>query len=319
MSTSFRKAVYMLGFLIGMTLFIQQLLFGIKAFRDLRFIANSYWLVLLVLITSLFSIAVRSLGWVKIMASLGLNLKWQRIISGFAVSFIPRYIPGSFWGYLSRSEWLLQSFNVPYKVSMYGSFLEIALAITTAVVVIAFSLAWQARQIVLLFVIPIIFVGAWIAGYFLIGNRAKTNITHENLSAGWGISYFGDRIVGAGALYSFSWLMNGASLMLISNVFAPLPQMGILNATMNYDLAWLAGFLIFFVPSGLGVREVAISGILSSSFPLSPYEASAIAVMLRILLMLGEFLWLLISIAIGKKNPPEKQLPVTSPKGFVQK
>ena len=56
-------------------------------------------------------------------------------LRGYSLSFLPRYLPGSIWGYLSRSEWLTQQFSIPFKYSNAISVVEIGATITANLLV----------------------------------------------------------------------------------------------------------------------------------------------------------------------------------------
>jgi hypothetical protein len=65
-----------------------------------------------------------------------------------------------------------------------------------------------------------------------------------------------------------------------------------------FSLAWTVGFVVFFAPAGLGVRETVLSLLLSTFLPVS--QAVSIALLSRIAWIVTEAIWILISIWISR-------------------
>lgn len=88
--------------------------------------------------------------------------------------------------------------------------------------------------------------------------------------------------------YLIPWLLIGTAVYFIAYAIAPLSISLIPQITFYYAIAWAVGFLAFFVPSGLGVREGVLSYALSFLMP--SYIAIIVAVLSRILLMAAQLL-----------------------------
>ena len=82
---------------------------------------------------------------VLLMRSLNIELPIHKARYIYSLSFLARYIPGSIWGYLSRSEWLLHDYQVSYASSNYGSILEVALAVSTGFCVLGLCILVNER------------------------------------------------------------------------------------------------------------------------------------------------------------------------------
>ncbi|HPO59070.1 MAG TPA: hypothetical protein PLV53_09520, partial [Anaerolineaceae bacterium] len=78
---------------------------------------------------------------------------------------------------------------------------------------------------------------------------------------------------------------------------------GLLKATFAFSLAWTAGFLILLVPGGLGVRELALSGLLVSLFGLTPAAGALAAILTRLIYSLAEAGWILYGLAASRLAP----------------
>ena len=104
-------------------------------------------------------------------------------------------------------------------------------------------------------------------------------------------------------LHLLLWLCYGIAVWLTIDVFNASPRGGILAATFIFTVAWLVGFLFVFVPAGLGVRELTLSGLLVSSLGLPAGTASVIALITRAFILLAEVAFIILGMAV---NPEER-------------
>ncbi len=98
--------------------------------------------------------------------------------------------------------------------------------------------------------------------------------------------------------------------------------------TGDFSAAWLAGFFAIFIPSGLGVRELVLSSLLTSHFQLVEGVSRAIAVIMRLIMVLAEFATILLTTLlylifkeerrsasqIAKNGPEAERFPFRYPK-----
>ena len=70
----------------------------------------------------------------------------------------------------------------------------------------------------------------------------------------------------------------------------------LVDFTFLFGFAWLAGFLVVFVPSGLGIREVVLSNLLTSILGIPAVQASALSVTSRFVISLAELAWILVAL-----------------------
>jgi hypothetical protein len=121
---SWRRFLSRLGFVLGSLIFLQQLWNGYQAiveqvaFSALLPIAVAYCVAVIAGALPIFA-------WFRLMAGVGAPLSWRHTLKGYTLSFLPRYIPGSIWGYLSRSEWFRDNAGIACAVSNAGSLVEI--------------------------------------------------------------------------------------------------------------------------------------------------------------------------------------------------
>jgi len=238
---------------------------------------------------------------VLIMRSLKIDLPVHKARLIYSLSFLARYIPGSIWGYLSRSEWLFQNYQVSYTTSNYGSVLEVALEVTTSTCVVGFCIinnnvlvpAWVGYLLLFLPWLPWLI---WFSKYALqwrnkLGGYLKSEILGLNpLFRDWTVIL---------VLLVLNWFYYGLGVFLVGYALGiwRIDQFSSVWTilTGDFSAAWLAGFFAIFIPSGLGVRELVLSSLLTSQFQLIESVARAIAVIMRLVTILAEFATILLA------------------------
>lgn len=288
-----RRQIYTLGILIGTALFLQQLWQGAQAVRHqtLR-LDQPIYLVAAVGLT-LAAYGLQMVAWAYIMRSLGVFIAPVAMLRGYIFSFLPRYIPGTVWGYLSRSEWLRANYNIAYTTSNHGSALEVVLIVFTAGVFCLGYYPWQISSgIARVFLVPglLIIIGSAWYGFnmstILLGRYLQKTLGQElppfDLYPWFTVCL----------IYLVMWLCHGLSLNLLLFAFSTGYQGSLFETTFLTGLAWLVGFITLIVPSGLGVREFTLANLLATLAGLPLETASAIAIISRLLLYMAEITWL---------------------------
>ena len=234
-------------------------------------------------------------AWSLLMRSLGIIIPWRALPRGYILSFLPRYIPGTVWGYLSRGEWLYQDYKVPYIISNIGSLLEISIAVFSTVVVMSLYLASRVtgvnRFLILAMLAIIVFLVWWLVKKILFSKRIFMFVSDTPLHFPFQVWLFCLLLITAnmfayGASLYFTILSLNVSKM--SLAFGP----NWLPLTFAFSMAWLIGFLIFIFPSGLGMREVTLSGLLILNLGITYENASVISVLFRLWVTVAELLWI---------------------------
>lgn len=296
-----RKILYFFGMLLGGGLFVFQFGRSIVSFAasglnpaGIHFLVLAFMAVVLVR-------GIQMTAWHALMQYISPSLKWIDVAEKYTATLLSRYIPGSIWGYISRAEWLRAEHRIPYGVTNFISAVEIALVILTgmlAAVVYGFSIAsaWLdfglALLLIGLFILPWLLlrrIDQWAWFQRLMAKVFKIFETRPIPLSAW---------VKAALLDLVAWYGFGMSLKWIIQALQPsaFPQLDL--TTMVYAAAWLAGFLVIFVPSGLGIREQTII-TLSNSFHLTTTAISTSAsILMRLLISGGELAWVFFGIII---------------------
>jgi glycosyltransferase 2 family protein len=301
--SKWRKILYTTGIVLGLGLLAQQAWQGFTALQSAQTCVAQPVYLLGMLAAYIAAYFVQMAAWALIMRALRAPLAPQAVLEGYALAFLPRYIPGSVWGYLSRGEWLAQRHGVGYGVSTTASLLEAAMLVATATLVGALfwlPTLWQG---------PLLPVGIVVAGALALWllwqvmpwlARRFTNKSGEMLPAprpSW-------RLFGATTLlYLAFWALQGIALVAIAHALCGGMALAPFPTIAAAALAWAIGFLILFVPAGLGVREWTLSALLVAFTAIDPAidpgidpgQATLLAVVSRFGLIVAE----LIVLAIG--------------------
>ena len=225
--------------------------------------------------------------WQRLLGEIGAKLKLGESFRIWFSSQLGKYIPGKVWASLGRI-YLCQQVGISKRISLTSIIFEYGLITVSAFIFgMPLLIFWTDKEIVnrflpICYLIPVALlmlhpkIFEKIANFILI--KFKKNPIALNFS------YI--RMLGFVVFYVFAWIIMGLafyyfinSIYVIDFTYYPVLA-GILA------LSILAGFLCFFVPAGLGVREGVLTGLLSIYLPLE--IAIVIAIGSRIWITLGE-------------------------------
>lgn len=306
-----RKILQVIGVISGFGLLMYQLYMGVVAYLD-QTVTIRYWGFLFIgLIFSMAVLLQIVIAWKIIMADLGLHISMLSAIRGYTLSFLPRYIPGTIWGYFSRSEWLFRKHGVPLSTSNWGSFIEVIIGVSANILVcLIWSSQWvdgRWKIVYLLEVISIPFL-AWLIFRYLgkicetmsyLSTKVNFHMIGRMHLKSWIISTF---------LHLLNWVYYGAMLWLcVKSLYG---ETGVLKNSIFYysgifSISWLIGFIAFFFPSGIGAREITMTILISSLLKLPMGTSSIISISARLLTGFAEVFFVLLCFR-GEKNALSK-------------
>jgi hypothetical protein len=300
---TWRKALYRVGLGLGLLLFARHLVAGVTAVRglDLRAVRPAYLVASIA--SSVLASFLQMCAWTMVMRYLAAPVRLHEALQGYTLSFLPRYIPGTVWGYFSRGQWLENLHGVHHAVTLLGSVLEAVALVLTAMTmsVVYFAIdGVGVQQAVLvavaasllsscLWVVPALIKPIWRVAMLLTGNRRVRPVRFPALSRQrtnqW--SWFG-----AVGLYLLFWGTQGVSAWSIGRALA-IPSLSDLTASVFVaSSSWLAGFLCVAVPAGIGVRELTLTSLLVHRFSVPDWQGSLVAVLSRLWAVVSELIWL---------------------------
>jgi hypothetical protein len=275
-----RRWLYRAGIALGLALFLYQVVQGWSVFRaaDACLVRPGYLGLALALYTVGYGVLMAA--WGVIMAGQGVVLGPRAIAQGYMLTALPRYIPGSVWGYLSRNEWLARNHGVGYGVATLTSIMEAGLQLLSAVALAA-TLLTPAPWTLLVAALGLAAVWlAWIVTPVLwarLGGRPASPATYT----GWWW---------AAVLYAVFWTLQGGALLAVHHALCAAAPLSLGHSIAAAALAWAAGFLVLFVPAGLGVREWTLTALLAPLAGIAAGHSHLLAVTCRVLLVLAELI-----------------------------
>lgn len=287
-----QKAKKLIRFFLGVPVTVVAFLFILKVFLDnqtliLKSFASLNPILFLVGIFffSLF-FAIKSFVWIEILKKRGYTPPIRASIWNYSLAEIKRYIPGSIFAFMGRMQSMAEV--VPQKETLKGIGIEAVLLVTSAAVLsipgLFYSVIKAEQNFPLLKAVgPIAMVVVVIvAGTFAYSRVRKTIL-----------SYFDCFL-----LFLLAWLTYALGCVFVAISFSYFYPTNFIFILSFFVLSWLAGYLLFITPMGLGLRELVTIGSLSFFVPTS--IASAIAVLTRIGMIVGELFYLGIVFCIKR-------------------
>lgn len=293
---SWRKYIRTLGIVLGLCLFLREILRTGNILTARSFNFPNLSLLLLAVLLNVPAYLFQILSWNMIMRHLGVPLSIRQSIQGYPLAFLARYIPGSIWGYWSRSEWLKESYDVSYAISLLASVLEVVLFLLAAVSITMFGVSFQLPG-------PMRTMARLTAGILMVSTGIGIPRLTRRKRGGlpqiiYGNKYWYKAVVFAGILLC----LHGGTLFLTSQAIWPTSSLDLMGAIYATSLSWLLGFVLIFIPAGIGIRETALSSLLTRSFGFPDGLASLAAVTFRFVLVLTEAGWLLVGLLLMSRN-----------------
>ncbi|WP_322506647.1 lysylphosphatidylglycerol synthase domain-containing protein [Anaerolinea sp.] len=321
-----KQTARVIGFILGGGILIYQAVKGISFLLDSKIVPSFGWL-LFSLLFGVLAIAVQILCWTLIMRDLGASISFRQAMTGYVLNFLPRYIPGTLWGYLSRAEWLKNQYGVEYSASHWGSIVEVFLGVLSSLVAVLLFLPQGISPIdrfliatgtgLLLFLLWV-FLNK-ISSFPSFGKIANPLLGFKMRLNIWVLAAF---------LLTLNWLNYG--LVVYGTVKAVTHWQTVIvfpewaQFSGLFSISWLIGFLSWLFPAGLGPRDWILSQGLVYAKAL-PFEmAYLVAVLVRLSGILSEVLWVLMNSVMTRKkstgttlkdctstqsNVPEKEEP----------
>ncbi|HYE90636.1 MAG TPA: lysylphosphatidylglycerol synthase domain-containing protein, partial [Terriglobales bacterium] len=212
------------------------------------------------------------------------------------VSSVARYIPGKIWQFVAAAQ-LASRAGLASAAILTSLAVQVGFTLLAAALVAAATLplpdSWPVGRAALL-------VGALIAAVLLSHPRVLRTALglipralHRDVVS-WGGAWR-DGIVLL-ALSVVSWLLYGVAFWLFVAALVELPAAALLPLAGVNALSFLAGYVVFVVPAGLGVREAAMTTLLAEMIPV--YVGVVVAALSRLwtiaaeLIGAGACLWL---------------------------
>jgi hypothetical protein len=300
-----RQFIQKIGIIIGFLLLLLQLVSGLRAIQENQLLLVRPWLLLPTIFILCVATGIQIIAWIIIMRGFRIRISLIKAIRGYILTFLPRYIPGTFWSYLSRAQWLNQDFRIPFTISNISSLLEVSLAMTASLLIIGiYELCGLSTSQQIFFIIlgSVLGITIWkFIGYLWGKIKVKVQEYTGNFMLVFKPYIW---IIGL-AILTINLLLHGFAVFLISTAFginlSPLTFRTFFLLSGIFSLAWLIGFLVLIIPSGLGIRELVFSYLIASEFTINFGQASTIS-LTRIFTILAELIWVGVVLILKQKS-----------------
>ena len=291
-----RRRLYYAGMALGLLLFVWQLVAAVAEVRQRSVpIGGTGWLAAaLALVVTGYLVQLGA--WLLVMRYLLCNLTFNNTFAGYYLSFLPRYIPGTVWGYLGRGEWLARQLGIGYRRSSIGSLLEAGSFLATALFIgalVYLRAPWQ-------------FAAA--AAVVVAGVIAWPLLARASDAAGSGKHWWW--IPAAYLAYACYWCLQGLALEAICRGLGVGQSVDLVQLVAAAAVGWSAGFLTVFVPAGFGVRELSLAYLLTVYSGMPAGDANLVAVLSRMIMIVAELLMLATAFLV--RNRAARAAPGTA-------
>jgi glycosyltransferase 2 family protein len=204
--------------------------------------------------------------WWLLLRGCGASSPFWPAASVWGKSILARYLPGNVFMFVGRA-WMSHSHGLPVERVTAAMVYEQALGVCGALLAVAVLFPfWEYRPGVTalsLLAVPVLValmhprVFGPVAGWALrLLRRPPLKVT-----LGFGA------VLGMLCLFTLDWLIAGTGAWLLARAITGLGVDDLPLVIVAYALAYVAGMVAFFIPSGIGVREAVLTASLSKELP----------------------------------------------------
>lgn len=245
-------------------------------------------------------------AWHLVTLSQGEKISFSKNFEAWMFSNFARYLPGGIWQYPSR-VFLLSKAGVSKESAVKCLILESLFVVFTGLLIVflvfptgQLNVSLKTVEYMLLSILSITLFFLLIKSQkfmnFVSWIFAKANrpaaFSHTQISLKW--------VPVLVLAYFLAFLFPSVILFLLTKEVATLSISSIYVFIGAYAASWLLGYVAFFAPAGIGVREAALAGFLSLYMP---FSVSAVVVIgLRVALFVSEALGFALAILLSKKR-----------------
>lgn len=266
------------------------------------------WLVTVELVLAFLYVHLTMAAWRVVLNDVGAPVNPRVASRIFFSSQVAKYLPGGVWNFVAAAE-VGRDYSISRRRSVCALLVSIVVSIVTGLVLAGLAVLLGPSESMAGY--------RWVAIAIPVGVVALCPPVLNRL-VNFGLRLLGrepleDSVTWGGtalaALWALAgWLIAGLQLwLMLINLGMPASLPTFLLASGGYALGWTAGFLVFFVPAGAGVREVALAMVLAS---VASQGAVVVVVLLaRIFTTVADIGWgigaSLRMRGAGKKSEPE--------------
>ena len=295
---------------LGGVFVARRLAVGWTEYKDLIVDARWGWLLIAL---PLAAVGMTSVGmvWRRIIIALGGDVSRREIFVWYQLGQMAKYLPGGVWPLMGRGE--MATRGGTKRSLAYNS------------VALSMGSAYLCATLVSAALLPLVILtdddlggGLWVFVLIPIG---LLGLHPAVLGRVFGLA---ERVLGGGGehqvppwtesvklvlRHTVSWLCIGVSTWFVALTFDP--HAPLIHVVFAGVLSWVTGFIVVFVPGGLGVREAAFTAAAGGA--LSPEIAATVAVVSRLVFMSGDALGAAVAVAVRRRIAPRPDPVVETP------
>ncbi len=216
-------------------------------------------------------LAANPAGWAMVARDLGAGTPVRRLLAAWFASQLGRYIPGKVWLFAGRIGFL-RSEGLSLGRSAGAAVWEVLLGFASVGAVSLPCLALAGPGILPGSVhAAVMTASAALAALPLLVPVQRLAFRLKGVEGFTGVR--GGTALRAVLVYSAAWLARGASTWLWLEGLGLTPA-SFPAAVASAPLAWLAGYIVVFVPGGIGVREAVTAAICMGGVMFAPAAAA---------------------------------------------
>jgi uncharacterized membrane protein YbhN (UPF0104 family) len=259
----------------------------------------SVWILFSFLTLTLLAKIFVYVNFVACLRSLNISLPFHQGLSAFGIIQISRYAPFGFGHHLARYRIFHEKGTPNVKILKSTAYEHLTLLSSSIVLILVLlpvliSRSDTSDQLLLLLSevnidwVPI-YLGCIAVGLYVVKYGYNLFRKFELNS----IISFRSRIAGHILMLTPHWVLMGVSFGLIFSQFQSLTPSFWLYLIFLYTVSWLTGFMAFFAPAGIGVREAVLVLGLSSILDLD--MALSISLIHRALLFMVDVIFFMVT------------------------
>jgi glycosyltransferase 2 family protein len=237
-------------------------------------IADTNWprVLLASLMFSAYLFVFRAMSWRRILIGFGHRLPVAPATRIWSISELARYLPGVIWQVVGR-VYLVRPYGVSGSFCSASQVLELAIFLLANIMLAVGCLVWLAHKMVhgltlnwflgLAALIPVLFVLVHPKVFYRLANRVMARVGKPPIVKQLRFRELCGLLVWM--LLGLLWQSMAIWLVVAQPLGLQFTKWWVVAGA--YSLAWCAGFLAFWAPGGLGVREVIFVTAMDLALP----------------------------------------------------
>lgn len=238
--------------------------------------------------------------WNVLLSGIGVRIMLRKALKVHLLSILPKYLPGFAWQVVGKA-YLSREAGVPTYATALSMVLELAIILLAGASVLLFTLPFASlpagNQIVALFLglpLPGIAFAYTLIVPLLLRAAIRSNTAERILGTKVDFSYV--RLLFVFVAVALTWVLLGVSLFVLAASLYPVSASQIPSLVFSLTISLITSLLAFFVPVGLGVREGALTFLLS--FWLPAPVAAVLAILSRLVSVAGDSIAFVIALKL---------------------